>query len=730
MSIRISEWQYAAIVPLIAVLVIIAHSMINNNESITAQSNPSQGLTYTTSWIGNTYGPGGELPGKGKHVQLSMLGMAVSPDGTVYANAPWDEAGREGGVYKNGDVLGQLDATHGWGRSGGTAIAVNDNYIYMAMTQKGRYGVGYPNSDDKWYCVRRYNRSNYKGAKFKGGNGYDKSMLIINTNQGLIRGIAADNSRLYVSDTPNNKIKVYDAQTMKPVKEWSVNQPDNLALDKTGSLWVIQNKTNKILKLNIETGKVQGKIDSVRIPTAIVVDNQNRLLVGDGGPDNQIKIFKNLDSSDNPTPDGTFGVKGGIYSGSPQEIGKIRPLHFNSITGIGVDQENNIYVASDPSRIYAWEAGGLTLDSYKLDGTLNWKLQGLLFIDIPDIDPADETIVHTKNQQFKLDYSKSSGQEWTHVAHTVNPFKYPNDNRIKKTIKHNAGAMIRRIKGRKLMFTNSMYTESAGIHVYRFNPETDGEVAIPTASFWGSKLDYRYWQDKNGNGQEEQAEQGQYNQGQNYRGWAFWPDDDGNIWIGTSTNGIKKLSFKGFDSYGSPIYDINNQQSFDMPKEFKIIQRLEYHRKTDTMYIAGYSPTFDKRGDWGLIGNRAVKYINWSKAPQKAGEVVIAYNQTSKGVRPDLPKSMAVSGDYLFVGYVDNSFEKDPNRYPKVRVYDFRTGQEIAKINPGPEVKSTTGWLDVPMALRVVRRKNGEYLLFAEEDFYAKALMYRIKIDP
>ncbi len=45
--------------------------------------------------------------------------MYVSPDGTVYTNSHWDEAGMEAAIYKDGKVIGAIGDTHGWSRGGG-----------------------------------------------------------------------------------------------------------------------------------------------------------------------------------------------------------------------------------------------------------------------------------------------------------------------------------------------------------------------------------------------------------------------------------------------------------------------------------------------------------------------------------------------------------------------------------------------------------------------------------
>ncbi|MCL2622957.1 MAG: hypothetical protein FWD31_04745, partial [Planctomycetaceae bacterium] len=80
---------------------------------------------YVTSWIGNSYG-GLDAAGKGQWVQQDIAAMHVTPDGTVYTNVPWEEAGGNCMMYKDGAMLGAAMHTHGWGFNGGKAVAVND----------------------------------------------------------------------------------------------------------------------------------------------------------------------------------------------------------------------------------------------------------------------------------------------------------------------------------------------------------------------------------------------------------------------------------------------------------------------------------------------------------------------------------------------------------------------------------------------------------------------------
>ena len=120
----------------IAVSIIVA---IHLDGKMTSAASSS----YTTSWIGNSFG-GGD-----KWVQIQISGMYVAPDGTIYTNSEWDEAGREVGIYRNGDVIGKAEDLHGWGRNGGVAIAADNKYIYVAMKQIG------DRAKERWISAER-----------------------------------------------------------------------------------------------------------------------------------------------------------------------------------------------------------------------------------------------------------------------------------------------------------------------------------------------------------------------------------------------------------------------------------------------------------------------------------------------------------------------------------------------------------------------------------------------
>lgn len=192
-------------------------------------------LKYTTSWIGNTFGFG-----DGKWVQLDVEAMAVGQDGTIYTNAPWDESGSEISAYKAGSKVAYAGQTHGWGNTGGDAIAVNATYLYAAVSlgnQNGTLvGSGYPPNGSTWFGITRRSVANIaQGAPFTGGignlpNPAKNSLLLLNTvpngTDAGVRGLAATNTELYVANTYTNQIQVFDANTMAPVRAWGCRRRD------------------------------------------------------------------------------------------------------------------------------------------------------------------------------------------------------------------------------------------------------------------------------------------------------------------------------------------------------------------------------------------------------------------------------------------------------------------------------------------------------------------------
>ncbi len=668
---------------------------------------------YTTSWIGNSFG-GGD-----KWVQIQISGMYVASDGTIYTNSLWDEAGREVGIYKNGDVIGKAEDLHGWGRNGGSAITADKKYIYVAMKQSGieQKKEGFPPKGTDWYCVRRYDLTG-KTAPFTNGKGWDKSMLIV-SNKDEVTGLATVGRELFVSDSTANKVRVYNTDTMQELRNFNLGKPGNIAVDKTGNLWII--KDREIVHYSKQGKQLPGVISELNKPSAVAVDNGGRLLVAENGSRQQIFIY---DIKNQPRQVGTFGMKGGIYAGIP---GEVKDLKFYGISGVGSDSWGNIYISND-----GFERSGVDLRSFSASGKLQWKLLGLQFIDNADVDPTTNGLdVYTKNERFAMDYSKQAGKEATYKGYTLNAFKYPEDPRL-----HTApdAPFVRHIQGKTFLYLTNMY--GGMLQIYRFNKQTDGEIAIPSGMFVGTHPDGKQaiggdfppfqpksgewiWRDKNGNGKFESNE---YDKSEDYPyigGW--WVDSKGDIWKTLRTQdgvGIRHFPLQGLDKNGNPIYSYSKMQKINHPKIFGDLRRIEYFPETDTMYLSGYTPDNPAiNSDYAkLIGSEIARYDNWSKGNRQPKYRIVL--PVDRSAPPEVlnPAAMSIAGDYVFAVTVKKA---------EVYVYDAKTGRQVKILKPGAEVFGETGWVDIPYGIRAFRRKNGEYLVFVEEDAKAKVMMYR-----
>ncbi|RCJ33569.1 hypothetical protein A6770_18100 [Nostoc minutum NIES-26] len=672
--------------------------------------------TYKTSWIGNSFGGGN------KWVQNNIETMYVAGDGTVYTNSQWDEAGAEAGIYKDGNVIGLLSDTHGWSRSGGKAVTANNKYIYMAMVQGavGKINQDYPSDGTTWYCVRRYDLSG-KPAPFDEGRGWDKSMLITSTKS-EVTGLATAENELYVSDAASDRIRVYNTDTMKELRSFSVARPGALAIDQQKNLWIIQSKNGsnpaKVVRYS-QTGKqLPQQIADIVEPTAIAIDNQNRLLLTENGPRQQVLIYA---IKDKPMQVGTFGSKGGIYAGTP---GEVEALKLYGLTGVGADATGNIYVNSN-----GFNKSGTDLRKFSPSGKQLWQLLGLLFVDNADADPSTDGIdVFTKQERYLMDYSKPAGKKWTYKGYTLNAFKYPQDPRLHTSPD---ATFVRRIKGKPFLFLTDMY--SSFLQIYRFNPAKDGKIAIPAGMFVGTHGEDKksmpgnwppnqpeqgewIWRDKNGNGGFDKDE---YDRSKDYPylgGW--WVDSKGDVWKTLRTeDGIRRYPLQGLDTNGNPIYSYSSMQKQKTPSFFSDLRRIEYFPQTDTMYLSGFTKEHPAIGDdTKVVGSEIARFDNWNKGDRTPRwRIVIPYDTTGK--REVATAAMSVAGDYVFTV---------TGKTAEVNVYNAKTGVAVQKLKPGPEVAGESGWIDIPHGIRAFRRSNGEHVVFVEEDWKGKVIMYRL----
>lgn len=696
-------------------------------------------LNYTTSWIGNTFGYG-----DGKWVQLDVEAMAVGPDGSVYTNAAWDEGGGEIGKYVNGTKVGIAGGTHGWGNTGGDAIAINGTYLYAAMSidnENGKLtGSSYPPNGSTWFGITRRLLSNItQGAPFAGGvgnlnNTTTNSFLILNTAPATtdagVRGLAATSKELYVSNAYANQIQVFDANTMAPLRSWAAASPGRIAVDTDGSLWVIQgmqSSMRSVVHYSAAGAALPGTValPPSAVPADLTISPSGQLLIADDGPSQQILIYNEVGGQTQYA--GALGAQGGIFQGTPGTPGNWR---FNGLTGLGFDSAGNLYVAQNGAGLRAFGSSlvgqGTVLESYNWSTqALNWRLHGLLFVDGAALDPASPNDVYSGSKHFTLNYSAPTGQEWNYAGFTLNPIRYPDDPALHTTRGVRGEPLVRRINGRRFLYTQDMYAHY--LSIYRFQSSTDGEVAVPSGLLSQNPIPGNWpqgqpttgewmWRDANGDGAVEPTEiQTNPTTGNTVYNGYWWVDDAANVWLATAGFGIREMPLQGVDSAGNPIYQYQGAKVFPMPQPFTRIARIVYVSETDTMYISGYTSTQPyAAADWKAIGTVLARYNNWSSgSPSLQWTVQLPYVPAST-----LPAAvgLAAAGNYVFVA---------ESQTAHLDVYDASTGQQVGVLSPGSTVGNTSGWIDVEMGISAAVRANGEYVVLAEEDCHAKVLMYR-----
>jgi len=604
-----------------------------------ASTSRAENTTYVTDWVGNTD------PTSTGYVGNCARAMWVASDGTVYTTSNWDENGRNIGIYKNGATIGKAGGTN---QTQGSAITGDSTSIFAALEA--------PNSG----AVGRYNRTTLaQDLKFT-----------VSTGTGdAITGLADYSGELYISDFPGNRIQVYTTAGVFE-RGWTVTSPGAVAVENGGAnVWVAQKSSGKICRFS-STGTAGTVIQlaSTARPSALYIDSQNRLWVGDQGPDMNIKIYTNLNGT--PTLASTYGVTGGYLSTSGGTMGQTGPGRFTRVVGIGNDSAGNVYVLNNPWG-GTWDLGrnGETdIHCYNNGGSLLWTLQALNFEGGASPDAGtDGTNLYSGDILF----SGSGGGGF--LANTVNPFRYPTDARL-NTSSADRGMHFGHaacVNGHRILIACGQNPD--GFFTYYFNPSTDGYVAIPGVTYGVSGARVRD---------------------------GFCLDSAGNVWTGLDkTNAIQEYPLTGFNANGSPIW--GTAVSTPTPSTILPMNQMRYLPDSDTMVLAGGST------DWTLVGNRIEVYNNWIAGNRTPNQVITLSRAQAK--------SIAAAGSYLFVGYY---------AIPNVDVFNLTTGSLVLTLVSNNNV-SVGNDTDSMYSIHAYLRSDGEYMITRDDYNTNKVVIYR-----
>jgi len=726
-------------------------------------------LPHVTAWIGNSFGT------PAQSIQQDIAGLYVAPDGTVYTNTTWDECTKEIAAYKGGYLQTCGGLAHDPGYAAGISITGNAKYIYFDqfVSHGSAEADSFPPAGHYWFGVgRRPVGDLHATAPFasgKGGahNSVSKSFLLINeipfgpqTNVVAphLAGLAATDQLLFVSNPAQSQILVFDAETMEPVRKWNCYRPGRIALDQHGDLWIAGDSPTQVSEGGLtavgpagitrcsSTGELRPQkivLPDGVVPTAIAFDHDSHLLVADNGPSQQILVYGDLDNQ--PTLQRTIGEKGGAWAGP--DVGLLTPNRLTGPTGIGVDAAGLIYVSSNgqgPRGLtYNWnDAGhGARLACFKPDGSPLWSVNGLEFVDVADPDPADDTVVYTSRHRYKLDYTRPLGDAILSTSVTYDPWKYPLDFRLQAANTGRGLPWMRRVDGHLLMYTSEMY--SSYLAIFRFDASNDAghtgnPIAVPSGIITKECLTGRWftipneptdpteyiWRDRDGSGQFHAGEFEHPDTPAVTSGSQGWfVDATGGVWLATPQEGgrIRRWPMQGFDDHGNPIYNYASLTRTPLPEPFICVKRIDYEAAGDTMYLSGFTTDqpLPGKGDGGQdFGPVLARYDHWLAGNRQATWTLSLRDLAVKPAR-NAPRlaGLSIAGDYLFTADTDGR---------TVRVFTAATGKPVGVMHPGPEVAGKAGWVDVPYGIRAHQRADGEFLIFVEEDFCAKVLMYRL----
>ncbi len=795
---------------------------------------------YVTSWIGNTYGGLNPQTGKAQWVQQDIAGICVTPDGTVYTNVPWEEAGGNCSMYKDGVMLGAAMHTHGWGALGGKAVAVNDKYVYIAMEFHNEGGNlvdpgTWPDKGKRWFGVSRRLLSDFtQPAPFEGGKGgkgdtLEKSFLVVNEvqegqtaeQQAGITGLWADNERLYVSNPHTNCVEIHDAETMRKLDSWDFTEkkilnPGQIAADKHGNIWVahqlitdsFKDYANEISRFDSRGNRFEIFLSDDGTP-----ENFGSFCFG---PNNElyafnssgaIMVIENIDQwIDNAQKHRIEDMDERAASTSPSALigfplrlqnrlfpkiypfGEFGDLRFlKKVSAIGCDTAGRLYIVQD----LASNGGGAILECVQLtqkpkrkisdreilDAEILWRLSGLCFLDCATLDPDDENIVWTKEEKFHIDWSKEPGKEWSLNSLTLYPTMIPEDPYydLRPRLKDTAGVWARNIRGNKYLFVNDMNARFLQVYKAKSVPENieystekgkvteeeyvdalrengyDAETIAQFqqghkradeflwfVSFFGNKnaqfgrgfpstpktegawiwTDLNYDKENHKeiysrpqNGQDEPSAQG------------WWVDTNGDVWRVTETEGIRRFPIR---PESGELYSYDTMVEYPHPAEFTAVKRIRYDAATDTLYLGGCTEEH-KNQHWKPMGPVVCRYDHFLHGDGKlAWKIVLPYVTGSSGHESCEPMGFDVAGDYLFVPYTGASKETG-FKTGHVEVYRVSDGQSVGWMEPDPKTVGEVGLMDLRECISAHRRQNGEYVIFLEDDYKAKVIMYRWK---
>jgi len=668
----------------------------------------------TFSWLGNSFVGGNSF----LHVSDYLDDCYVTKSGRMYTIG-YDEGQSNGSFY---DTNGQVYRMGNYVGCGITADET-ERYVYLGGAPTSPSGISV--CDAQW--------QNYAGAWVP-----LRSILI---GVDCSRGIAARNGEVYISDNTNNQIRVWNRDLTRELRTFPFTRPGKITVDAAGNLWIIQRAgagvgQYALVRCVTKTGTFVREInDQHVVPTGLAIDNNGYLLVCDDSVHQQIRFYKNIQTT--PVLDHTFGVDGGIYASTGNfrrgMYGDATTPRLHGPVGVGMDAAGNLYVANG--------GGGYAVNvmSYAPSGKLRWWRYGLQdFVDTSVQDQSSELDVYTTDDHHKMNWKKALGQEATPYSFTADRFNYPSDMRLNTFYGGDMDSVgsptvlgVKTIAGHQLML--AMSGASHDLWIFRRGTAADGEMWVPCAWVCFSCMikdttaypphrpiipdngttivpERWIWTDTNGNGA---FDAGEYEQIPELGIINFQFDDQGDIWVanGAQNHLLQRMPLQGFTASGAPRYTGATIQDIPLPGTLQLVNNLCYTPSTGIMYLLGSTNRYRTQG------THLVKLTNWNNPPGTNYQQIAWQSDEIPSWKPTASSHqlISVAGDFIFSAYLMQSWPD---------VYRASDGSYVGTL-PVPANLQPVGWLDQKQGMHAYRRANGEYDIYVEEDIFNKTCLFR-----
>ncbi len=600
---------------------------------------------------------------------------AVDSAGNVYENSFFEESTHRLRKWDSSGNAVWAVATDSWFGTGGEVIATDGNYVYVAFDANGENRIFRFSAADGG-VANWPNSSGYVVANASGGHG--------------VHGLAADATRLWVSNSTQNRVEIYNKATGELISHFPVTAPHRMALDAAGNIW-IANRGDRVSRYSPD-GSLLSEITGFQNPRAVAVGGvNNHLFVGDFG-NSTVREF-------DPTTLAPVRQFFGAAQPGPVSDYLLRwsDVGFFGDGDLAVDSNGNIIVV---------DIGNQRVLTYDVNGT-HLRTRYSEYVPAPFTDPnVDPNMLLSSSFQYQVNYTPGPDYGTWELTHNWRPsdgeyvYEFAN--------------VRRKLDGRDYKFRLGVEN---GVLVDALEPTGMRRSAIigaDASGLWN-------WTDSDGDGQVEEQEKVYHAGPENAssydrNGPGVWIDDDGNFWIADWNTWRKqseavKVPLQGFDEHGNPLYNWANRQTIvDVDLDYYFdATNTRISSATDEIYLLGISARNDDIGGVFHTGGTAVA----RHAPDGTRLSLTHLSEIAVAIATD------GTGEYFYTGH-----SAGPQLW--IRAYT-KDGLMVAEGRVGPNNGSHSGWIDHAMGLTAFEHPNGERYVYAEDSFYGRNIRFRIE---